>query len=597
MYKTLNSKLVLIFIVFIIAVMATVGIFLMNSVYSFYTNEFVQQMEDGFSQNITTQLQEALKYDDFAQSQNQLLSAYAHIFGFDAGRGYYILDKNAKVLVSSDADIKSVEITPNLMNAMNGKENNQQQLFGAEFLDYARFITNGESSCIVYIKDDLSEMKQLSFMQFSIIIQALIIGLAIALVMSFFLAKAITGPIISIANGTIKVADGDYSYRIASRSRDEIGTLSKNFNNMAQVIENTLEEVSGEREKLKNVFNRLDAGVAAFEEDGTLMHINPSALSMLSLPESNTPTFNELTAALGTPEVSMHTLKTAGHVHIEEKTLSDIATRELVVTIDFGVFGYDSSAKSGYIVVFQNITESALLEKNRREFIANVSHELRTPLTSVKGATETVLEDEDMPDSIRRHFLNIVINESDRMTRIVQDLLVLSRLDNRRMSWKPLKFDLHDSINQMCSALRAEAQTHSHTLIFDTQKNAPFPIYADKERIEQVITNIIGNAIKYTPDGGKITVKLFEDANQKYNVVVEDTGVGIAQEDIAHLFERFYRVDKSRSTDAGGTGLGLSIAKDIIDAHGGKIDVSSIVGQGTAVTVTLPKDTRIGEDA
>ncbi len=596
MYKTLNSKLVLIFIVFIIAVMATVGIFLMNSVNDFYTDEFVAQMEDGFSDNILDQLTDALEYDDFAQSQNQLLSAYANVFGFDSGRGYYILDKDANVIISSDPDAKSVEITPNIMSAMNGTKSNSKQSFGADFLDYAHYIQKGDNSCIIYVKDDLSEMRSLSFMQFSIIIQALIVGLIIAFIMSFFLAKAITGPIKSIASGTIKVADGDYSYRIASRSRDEIGTLSKNFNNMAQVIENTLEAVSGEREKLKNVFNRLDAGVAAFEEDGTLMHINPSALSMLSLPESNTPTFNELTAALGTPDVSMQTLKSVGHVHVEEKTLSDIATRELVVTIDFGVFGYDSSAKSGYIVVFQNITESALLEKNRREFIANVSHELRTPLTSVKGATETILEDDEMPESIRRHFLNIVINESDRMTRIVQDLLVLSRLDNRRMSWKPVKFDMYDSINQMCSALRAEAQTHSHRLIFDTQKETAYPIYADKERIEQVITNIIGNAIKYTPDGGKITVALWEDANQKYNISVQDTGVGISKEDISHLFERFYRVDKSRSTDAGGTGLGLSIAKDIIDAHGGKIDVESTVGEGTTVTVILPKDTRIGED-
>jgi hypothetical protein len=145
---------------------------------------------------------------------------------------------------------------------------------------------------------------------------------------------------------------------------------------MAQVIENTLQEVSGEREKLKNVFDRLDAGVAAFEEDGELIHINPSALSMLALPEHHKPSFDELTCALGIPEVTMEGMKKHGSVHIEEQPLSDVKTRELVVTIDIGVFGYDGTAKSGFIVVFQNITESALLEKNRREFIANVSHEL-----------------------------------------------------------------------------------------------------------------------------------------------------------------------------------------------------------------------------
>ena len=182
------------------------------------------------------------------------------------------------------------------------------------------------------------------------------------------------------------------------------------------------------------------------------------------------------------------------------------------------------------------------------------------------------------------------------MTRIVQDLLVLSRLDNRRMSWKPHKFDLYDAINQMCIALRAEAQTHSHTLEFVTQEGEPMPIFADKERIEQVITDIIGNAIKYTPDGGKITASLEYDEKQRYKITVTDTGVGISKEDIPHLFERFYRVDKSRSTDAGGTGLGLSIAKDIVDAHNGSISVSSEPGKGTDVTIILPKDTRVGED-
>ena len=595
MYKTLNSKLVLIFIVFIISVMATVGIFLMNSVFSFYTDEFVSQVDEGFSDTVVKQLTDALQYDDFASSQNKLLGAYANVFGFDSGRSYYILDENAKVLASSDPDTKDLEITQNLISAMNGTDGKKQS-YGADFLDYARVVSDGDRSCIIYVKDDLSEMRKLSFMQFSIIIQSLIVGLVIALVMSFFLAKAITNPIKSITGGTLKIASGDYSYRITSRSRDEIGILSNNFNSMAQVIENTLDEVSGEREKLKNVFNRLNAGVAAFDENGSLMHINPSALSMLSLPENNAPTFNELTAALGTPEVSMQTLKNIGSIHIDEKTLCDIKTRELVVSIDFGVFGYDGAAKSGFIVVFQNITETALLEKNRREFIANVSHELRTPLTSVKGATETVLEDDEMPENIRKHFLNIVINESDRMTRIVQDLLVLSRLDNRRMSWKPHKFDLYDAINQMCIALRAEAQTHSHTLEFVTQEGEPMPIFADKERIEQVITNIIGNAIKYTPDGGKITASLEYDEKQRYKITVTDTGVGISKEDIPHLFERFYRVDKSRSTDAGGTGLGLSIAKDIVDAHNGSISVSSEPGKGTDVTIILPKDTRVGED-
>lgn len=591
MYKSLNSKLVLIFIVFIIAVMATVGIFLMNSVFDFYTESFAVQMEEGFSETVTDRLSDALEYDDYAETQKRILSAYSGSFGFDRSRNFYVLDENAKILASSDDSEENLTITKNLMSAMNGNTGSAQN-YGNDFLDYAKYMKNGDRSCIIYIVDDMSETKDLSFMLFSIIVKALIVGLVIALIMAFFLAKAITKPIATITGGTKQISSGDYSHRLKIRTKDEIGTLAKNFNGMAQVIENTLEEVSDEREKLKNVFNRLDAGVAAYDERGELIHINPSALSMLSLPENTKPTFDELTCALGIPSVTMESLKLHGSLHIDEQSLSDVKTRELAVSIDIGVFGYDGAAKSGIIVVFQNITESALLEKNRREFIANVSHELRTPLTSVKGATETILNDPEMPEGIKERFLTMVINESDRMTRIVQDLLVLSRLDNKRMSWRPSKFDLLSSVRGMCSALSSEAKAHSHKIVFDESEGESMPIFADRERIEQVITNIIGNAIKYTPDGGTISVDVSEKDASSYLISVKDTGVGIPKEDIEHLFERFYRVDKSRSTDAGGTGLGLSIAKDIVDAHGGDISIDSEYGKGTTVNIVLPKDAR-----
>lgn len=591
MYKSLNSKLVLIFIVFIIAVMATVGIFLMNSVFDFYTGQFLNQMEEGFGETTLERLEDALEYDNFAETQKQILTAYSSTFGFDRNRHFYILDKNSKVLASSFDEEIQLSLTPNLLSAMNG-ETGSKQAYGTDILDYALYIRNGDKNCIIYVVDDLSETRQLSFMLFSIIIRALIIGLLIALVMAFFLARAITRPIQIVTGGTKQISSGEYSHRLHIRTKDEIGTLAKNFNGMAQVIENTLEEVSGEREKLKNVFNQLDAGVAAFEENGELVHINPAALTMLSLPEKHQPSFDELMCALGIPEVTMETLKSVGSIHIDEQALSDVKTREMIVTIDIGVFGYDGAAKSGFIAVFQNVTESALLEKNRREFIANVSHELRTPLTSVKGAAETIIDDPEMPPSIKKRFLEMIISESDRMTRIVQDLLVLSRLDNRRMTWRPSRFDLYGAVEGMCSALETEARAHRHTLTLTPSESSPMPIFADKERIEQVVTNIIGNAIKYTPDGGSISVCADTLADGRYSICVSDTGVGIPSEDVEHIFERFYRVDKSRSTDAGGTGLGLSIAKDIIDAHGGTISIDSEYGKGTRVTIILPRDAR-----
>ena len=595
MYKTLNSKLVLIFIVFIVTVMATVGIFLMNSIYDYYNDNFVAEIEEGFEGVVDDRITDVMLDSDHAAKIKEILLAYTARFGFDNYRSFCILDSKGHLLASSVEGLSSVELTENILSAMNGEVGNEQS-YGAKFLDYATPFEKDGAKCIIYIRDDLTEMQSLTYMLFSIIVRSLVVGLVIAVIMAFFLARAITQPIKNITKGTMEISAGDYSQRLTNRSRDEIGTLTRNFNSMAQVIENNLDAVSGEREKLNTIVNCLEAGVAAFDGDGFPMHLNPSALKMLSLPESTKPSFNEFTSAMGLADITMKKLKAEKELNVAELTISDVKTRELIVNVDFSTFEYENGTKTGFIVVLQDITRGAILEKSRREFIANVSHELRTPLTSIKGATETVLSDDEMPDSFRHKFLGIVINEADRMTRIVKDLLVLSRLDNRRMTWSPSTFDIHDTLDRMCSALQTEAGLHSHTLTYESKINEKASLYGDRERIEQVIANIIGNAIKYTPDGGRISVTLAKNGKKSYDITVTDTGVGIPEEDIARLFERFYRVDKSRSAKAGGTGLGLSIAKEIIDAHNGQIKVNSKEGVGTTVTVTIPSDTRIGEN-
>ncbi len=595
MYKSLNSKLVLIFIVFIITVMATVGIFLTNSIYEYYKDNFVNRIDDALEGAALVRINDVIDSEDYPEKIKEVMLAYSSSFGLDNYRNFYVLDGKADILSSSVENAKEVKLTENVLSAMNGRTGKEQS-FGSDVFDYAFCVTGETNSCIVYIVDDMTEMQMLSFTLFSIIIKAIIIGLVIAFIMAFFLAKAITLPIQNITKGAQRIASGDYSERLANRSRDEIGTLTRNFNSMAQFIENNLDAVSGEREKLNNIVNRLEAGVAAFDEKGLPLHLNPNSLKMLSLPEHTKPNFSELTAAMGLADVTMKKLKSEKQLHIAEHTLSDVKTRELVVSVDFSTFDYENGTKTGFIVVMQDITDGAVLEKSRREFIANVSHELRTPLTSIKGATETVLEDDEMPPEIRKKFLEIVDNESDRMTRIVKDLLVLSRLDNRRMTWSPSTFDVNDTLERMCASLLPEAKVHGHELTYFCELADKCAIYADKERIEQVIANIIGNAIKYTPDGGKIEVSLTKSGRKGYEISVKDNGIGIPEQDIEHLFERFYRVDKSRSVKAGGTGLGLSIAKEIVDAHNGKISVASKEGEGTTVKIFLPSDTRVGED-
>ena len=371
---------------------------------------------------------------------------------------------------------------------------------------------------------------------------------------------------------------------------------------MAGKIESTVAQVSGEREKLTLIFGRLKDGVAAFDENGVMLHINPSAYRLLGLSDEPELSFDRFTEKLGMPEITASILGSSAVINIAQYTLRRPNAEDRILDVSFNVFPYDKD-KNGYLVVLQDITERALLEKSRQEFIANVSHELRTPLTNIKSYAETIVDTGDeLPPELRQNFMNVIISEADRMTRIVKDLLVLSRLENRRMSWKLSRFRIYDMLETVCEALQSEAAEHSHTLAFHADPEKTDIIAADKERLEQVVTNVIGNSIKYTPNGGKIDVFLSPtdetDGTRKYayKIEVRDNGIGIPEENIPHLFERFYRVDKARNSDVGGTGLGLSIAKEIVDAHHGKICVTSGKGKGTTVTVLLPRETAVCEE-
>jgi two-component system sensor histidine kinase VicK len=196
------------------------------------------------------------------------------------------------------------------------------------------------------------------------------------------------------------------------------------------------------------------------------------------------------------------------------------------------------------------------------------------------------MEDPEMPAETRQYFLDMALTESDRMTRIVSDLLVLSRLDNKRTQWKVETFDLCRSVSRLIEVMRVDIEAREHTVTFTSEGHIP-QITADRERIEQVIVNVISNSVKYTPVGGKIDVSV-TSAEEKVSFRVKDNGIGIPEEDLGRIFERFYRVEKSRTSEMGGTGLGLAIARELIEAHGGDIQIESQLGEGTAVTVTLP---------
>ena len=324
MFKSLTVKLVLIFIVFIISVMAVVGIFLLDRVSTFYADDFIEQMDDGFTDRLVNSLSDCFRTADPAQAQKDVMTAYSGSFSFDSYRSFYILDMNGTILESS-ADSEGIVVkTENLLSAMNRKTD-ENRVSGTEYFDYAKYIKSENGEGIIYIYDDLTRMKSLIWVLFSIILQALLIGLGIALFLCFFMTRAITSPIRKLTAGAKTIASGEYDYRIENRTHDEIGELTENFNQMAQKIEHSMAQVSGEREKLETIFSRLEDGVAAFDENGRMLHINDSACDMLGIPTDREYDFDDFTKALGMPEITSAILVTETTINIPEYTIKKAA--------------------------------------------------------------------------------------------------------------------------------------------------------------------------------------------------------------------------------------------------------------------------------
>lgn len=577
--------------------MTVVGAILIGNIFSSFEDDFAVEQSSVFNDEFKKELGDALVFEDYPERLKNTLFAYSGRLGIDAHRNYYILDADGNFLSGSVSSEMHVKKTENLVRAISGESSHLQKL-GSSEMDWAEVIVSpdGKKSAIIYIVDDNTELEEFSFMVFSIVLQSLLIGLVIAVVLSFFLSKAIVSPIQNITKKATRLARGDFEEKLTVYSDDEIGTLTVTFNRMADTLKSNMNEIEGEREKLETIFHYLKDAVIAFDSEGFPIHINPEARELFELVGGETFTLDALTEMLSLEE---HTRDlTVGEN--DAVNLTGVTYENRVFDVSFGKFNFNLSDKSfgGYIAVLHDVTESFELDRSRREFIATVSHELGTPLTSIKGATETILGNPDMPNDVKNHFLDMVISESDRMAHIVHDLLVLSRLDNHRMKWSPSSFSLPELIDKCCLMLSPQAAENEEELKY-LKKEEPLPeIIADREKIEQILINIIQNSIKYNKKGGRviITADLKEVEGVEgladgsyFAVSVTDNGSGIPEEDLPHIFERFYRVEKARNSDKGGTGLGLAIAREIAVEHGGTIEIKSKLSVGTTVNIYLPE--------
>jgi two-component system sensor histidine kinase VicK len=587
-FRTLQWRLVSFFCLIAFCLIIPIGLFLNNRVEDRYYREFKDGIDKGFlewkldiNENTTT----GQIYSNLRDGGEASLF---YIFG--EHKSYTVVNmKNIHDFFTSDSKLETGDKTvfinelldsENFIRALGGEDGGVKKLkrYGErDYFDYARPVGNFVLY-FRYYKDGWQPVID-SFSR--IILSSLLIAFIIAFILGYTLSKTVTVPIVRLMHKARKIAAGDFEQVLDVRSDDEIGKLTNAFNHMTKSLKNTLIEISSEKNKIETILNYMTDGVVAFNLKGEVIHTNPASRQLLGDGESYR-TFNEYAAIYGL-NIKMEDILYIG----------DFSSSEIKLTVDektlrvyFAVFTDESGKPGGIIAVLQDITEQQKLENMRREFVANVSHELRTPLTSIKSYSETLLEGALEDRETAERFLRVINSETDRMTRLVKDLLQLSSIENRQVEWNMEEICFEELVRDSVEKVTLEARNKCQQLECFTIGEIP-AIKGDYDRIEQVVLNILSNAIKYTHEGGKVSVYVGKSYGNVY-VKVADTGIGIPEQDMPRIFERFYRVDKARSREMGGTGLGLAIAKEIVEAHGGEISIKSVLGKGTEVTIRFP---------
>ena len=357
------------------------------------------------------------------------------------------------------------------------------------------------------------------------------------------------------------------------------------FNLLREKLNFTLSEISNEKSKLETILKYMADGLIAVDLNGNIIHANSAAMAMLDITYEDVQEkdfdsiISRYSNALTIKEIKTNSKKMEGNESFDYGGSTYFAR--------YGRFNTDNEENVGIIMIIQDITERQKLENMQKEFVANVSHELKTPLTTIKSYVETLLDGEiEDPDTTNK-FLKVVEEETDRMNRLVSDLLQLSRLDYNREKWNKRNNDIVSILKNVVSKIEFTAKAKKQKIYLDFEEDLRIKVYSDKDKIEQVILNILSNGIKYTDIGGEIHIEAFKDKKEAI-IRISDNGIGIPEEEIKNVFERFYRVDKARSRAMGGTGLGLSIAKQITEEHKGRIYLESHDGKGTTISIHLP---------
>ncbi|MCK5305784.1 MAG: HAMP domain-containing protein [Candidatus Omnitrophica bacterium] len=521
--------------------------------------------------------------DETADKIGKELSARVTVIGSDGTvLGDSSLDEGA--LGSAENHLFRPEVQQALLTGT-GESRRFSTTLKKDMLYIARGFGEGKTRGIIRLSMPLSEIELISSRLKKLLIASFLPAFLLAVIISFAASAFITKPIKKMSSLAQAIAGGDFSERVLISTKDEMGDLAKTFNYMSEQIRFRIEEVTLSRSRFEAVLLSMFEGVMVVDIKGAILLMNQALKDFLLVkeePHGKKPL--EVVRNIEIQEIIDKVLKIKQGV--ESREISLLLPEEKTLLLHAAPVVREG-ATEGAVLVFHDITNLRRLEKMRQDFVANVSHELRTPIASIKGYAETLIEGALDDKENARDFLKIIYSDSDRLAKLIDDILDLSRVESGRLKMTLTPSAVKPIIERVVAGLKKQAQDKSVKIKIDIPQDIP-RVLADENRVAQVLLNLIDNAIKYTESKGEVIISA-DEQGEFVRIDVSDTGIGIPENDLPRLFERFYRVDKARSRELGGTGLGLSIVKHIVQAHNGQVSVQSVLGQGSAFSFTIPK--------
>ncbi|MFT8312366.1 MAG: cell wall metabolism sensor histidine kinase WalK [Sporolactobacillus sp.] len=596
-FKSIQFKVVLIYVLLILLAMQLIGVYFTDRVKTITLDSFEKSLESQ-SQLIAWNVGEAIREaketnaDDSNhvtdQIQNQLLELDSNI------REIQVIDPNMVIIAADEKHQSTVGkrttnrlVIQNLSSKITNKYRTTDNKNG-ERVDVVTTPIQVDSMHYgtLYVEKSFesvySQLQQVN----QILASATIFALLVTAILGFFLARTITRPLVQMQRQVLAVSQGNFTRKVKMSEPDEIGQLATSFNNMTMKLREANATTESERRKLKSVLTYMTDGVIATDRKGNVILMNNRAEQLLNVYRHDV-TGNSILDLLKIRKEH----KIMDLYELNDSIVLDFSTDDetILLRANFSVVKKDNGLANGLIAVIHDVTEQEQVDMERREFVANVSHELRTPLTTMKSYLEALQDGAVEDAALATKFLGVTQRETERMIRLVNDLLQLSRLDSKNHN---LRLERTNYI-EFCGSIvdRFEMSKKQNIEFVRHFPKGSFFVQVDRDKLTQVIDNIISNAIKYSPEGGIITIRITR-RGRNIRTMISDQGVGIPKENLPKIFNRFYRVDRARSRKLGGTGLGLAIAKEMIEALGGEIWAESDWNRGTTIHFVLPLDRR-----